>query len=440
MIKKDEGQLITIEQIRDLRRNIGFHFTPRGNATVIAKTGLKPLRGDLSSGNLGKEAINNVFFSYGLEGALQIYNNMLFFASKAYTIGDIQTGTFAPFIPQNVHREPTDHFSMLEGFELMRQYMENNRFIIFDVTESKYSGDNPTGEQIESINKRLKMIKLSDQDEQTIYEMIKKIDNELETERAKPDEEQDREAIERKQKLRDTYTIQLYKKGKEMIDEIRGEELEAGTFDRCDFDFGKLTWFTQIPEKDNKTALPHNAHTKIIETDNGLIGTAIEADRLFQFSIDGEKPANGLAFLQAMLESARDEDKLTMNHRPVLLGMFLEYVKLVERYKKDPALSRLLIKKEAMPYRVAGIESIIPERLVVDMSILDEYPGLQEFSERLKRSIEEQQSQRGTSGQQLGQQTIEEQRQTAAKIETAEIMMRQEKQIANQRKNSARGK
>ena len=379
-------KLITVNEIEDLRNNIGFHFTPSGNAKFISEGGLKPLTGDLSSGNLGKEAIDNVFFSYGLEGVLQLYNNLLYFSHKAYSIHDLQTNTFAPFMPYTNHT-PLEHLSMLEGFELVRQYMENNQYIVFEAKETKYSERDLTGEEIEKINQTLKTLKSKVDDDQPIYDQIKILDKKISEENHKPLSLRNVDLIEQYQAQRNSLAIQLYNKSREIVDDIRGSETDSGTFDRCDFDFGKLEWHTQVVDKNDKTALPHNAHTKIVEENGNLIGSSINSNDLYLLSIDGIKAANGIEVLQALYSKTTLNDNLTIDNRPMLLGLFLEYIKLVDMYKNNPSTSGLLIKKEPSQYIVAGVESIVPERVSLDMTMMQNYPGLIEFEEKLNEYI-----------------------------------------------------
>ena len=350
-MEQKEMKLITIKNIEDIRNNIGFHFTPSGNVPNIVSEGLKPLTGDLASGALGKEAIDNVFFSYGLEGALQIYNNLLYFSNKAYSIQDLQTNTFSPFIPKTSHQDLSDHLTLIEGFELIRQYMANNHYFVFSMQETEYSGPNPTGEQISNINKILRSIKESDDKDKSIYEKIKELDSKI---KGLTGEEQEEARNQRNQ-----LAIELYQKSKKLIDEIRGTEEKGGDFDRCDFDFGKLEWHTQVVDKSDRTALPHNAHTRLIKNEFGLIGTPITSDKLFLFSMDGIKPANGVDFLRAMYSQVKSDDSLTIDNRPMLLGLFLEYTKLMEPYVEAP-----------------------------DMSNLEQYPGLVELVEKINNYVE----------------------------------------------------
>lgn len=350
-MEQKEKKLITVKNIEDIRNNIGFHFTPSSNVPNIVSEGLKPLTGDLSSGNLGKEAIDNVFFSYGLEGALQIYNNLLYFSNTAYSLQDLQTNTFSPFIPKTNHQDLSEHLTLIEGFELVRQYMANNSYFVFNMQETEYSGANPTGEQISNINKILKNIKESDDKDGSIYAKIRELDSKIKELKGEDKEE----AYNQRNQL----AIELYQKSKKLIDEIRGTEEKGGNFDRCDFDFGKLEWHTQVVDKNDRTALPHNAHTKLIKNDGGLIGSPIKSDELFLFSLDGIKPANGIDFLRAMYSQVKPDDSLTMDNRPMLLGLFLEYTKLMEPYIEAP-----------------------------DMSNLEQYPGLVELVEKINNYVE----------------------------------------------------
>lgn len=350
-MEQKEKKLITINNIEDIRNNIGFHFTPSGNVPNIVSEGLKPLTGDLASGNLGKEAIDNVFFSYGLEGALQIYNNLLYFSNKAYSLQDLQSNTFSPFIPKTNHQDLSEHLTLIEGFELIRQYMTNNQYFVFSMQETEYSGPNPTGEQISNINKILKSIKESDDKDKSLYEKIKELDSKI---KGLTGEEQEEARNQRNQ-----LAIELYQRSKKLIDEIRGTEEKSGNFDRCDFDFGKLEWHTQVVDKSDRTALPHNAHTKLIENEFGLIGSPITSDQLSILSVDGITPANGIDFLRIMYSQVKPEDSLTMDNRPMLLGLFLEYTKLMESYRENP-----------------------------DMSNLEQYPGLVELVEKIDNYIQ----------------------------------------------------
>lgn len=386
----DTMRLITLNELKDLRNKIGFHFTPKGNASVIAKNGLQPLTGDLASGTLGKEAIDKVFFSYGLEGVLQIYNNLLYLGSQNYTVKDLQTNTTGPFLPSN--KKLSDHLSLIDIFELVRQYMENNQYFIFDVTESQYDR-NLTGSEISKINENLKELKLPESN-QTIFSMIKQLDKELFFEASKPTDMQDKQLLEEKKRKRNELSLEIRKLSKIWVDEIRGSMRNSEKnplFDRCDYDDGKMMWYTLVPDKNDENALPHNAHTRILETENGLQSVGIPSEQLGLFSLDGKTPANGIDFLREMYSRTNDTDILTICHRPLLLDLFLEYVSLVEQYKSIPGLMERIPET---PYNVAGVSSTIPPRLVMDLDNIEKYPELSTFVESLETRFRERREKR----------------------------------------------
>ena len=174
----DTSKFIKLEDLDSLRDGIGFHFTSASNVQSILNNGLRPKIGNNSKDGLGREAISKTFISYGLSGVLQLYNRLLN-ASFELPLGNIRDPEHRPFLPDvSSDRDTKKHLSFIEGFEFVRQYMENNVYFIADVPISKYEHE-LSEEDIKNINAQIPEYCLPGTDKKIVPE-IQRLDKEAE--------------------------------------------------------------------------------------------------------------------------------------------------------------------------------------------------------------------------------------------------------------------
>ena len=146
-----ENRFLSLDNIEDIRNNIGFHFTSKQNLEAILNTGLQARLGANSTGALGRAVIPKPYVSYGLEGVLQLYNRFLNLAGEM-PISCFQGQSYAPFIQDNIKKNGPDYkMSIVESFEFVRQYMENNVYLMFKSQMSQYE-HSISDEQLVEIN------------------------------------------------------------------------------------------------------------------------------------------------------------------------------------------------------------------------------------------------------------------------------------------------
>ena len=406
-----EKKLIKLDELDDLRKGIGFHFTSVSNMDSILENGLRPTLGANSSGGLGKEANDKTFISLGLEGVLQLYNRLLL-ASFQGKIKDLQTDTHSSFIPDATRdRNPNTHLKVIEGFELVRQYMEDNVYFVFDVPVAKYEWNESIKENaIKDINSDIK--------KSNLYTKIKEIDNvreillyssseknivdiihDLETEeqnklqikrdiidrlfelrdKSKKDvlKELTIERANLSNKVRDNTLRKIIEKrgcvidsdGKPIDGKYEYGDDENPIIEEVDFNEDRLKWVDQI-------ANPHNVHTRLIKSENKLKGVQIDKTMVKLYSKEGLKPSNGIEFLKDIFPKVNSNDKLAVKGDKEILEKFLEYVSLVDLYKTEGKLYK-------KPEHIVG-ERVYKERDCVDFSNLEKYEGLVEFARELE--------------------------------------------------------
>lgn len=150
-----ENRFLSLDNIEDIRNNIGFHFTSKQNLEAILNTGLQARLGANSTGALGRAVIPKPYVSYGLEGVLQLYNRFLNLAGEM-PISCFQGQSYAPFIQDNIKKNgPNYIMSIVERFEFVRQYMENNVYLMFNSQTSQYE-HSISDEQLVEINNTIK--------------------------------------------------------------------------------------------------------------------------------------------------------------------------------------------------------------------------------------------------------------------------------------------
>ena len=247
---------------------------------------------------------------------------------------------------------------MLEAFEFTRQYMSDRIYFVFDVNEAKYERD-ISKEDIDHINKRLADYKLPGTNISIVGE-IKKLDQEIDS--------LGKDEIEKKKELlskRSSLSILLRIESKKDIDSLRGElvnteDEKTANFDRVDFNDDKLRWVDQIKN-------PHNAHTRIVETDEGLRGVIIKPKEVV--SIDGKKPATAVEAMRVAYSEIGNVQNARISSDPNMLDLFFEYVRMVEAYEQ------------------AGLLMNNNGRDVVDLTRIDIYPGLDDLGIRAEKAF-----------------------------------------------------
>lgn len=366
----------TLDDFKDLRKDVGFHFTPKQNLESILETGLLPKRGDNSTGTLGQSAIPKPYVSYGLEGVLQMYNRLLNIPREG-ELKDFQDISHIAFIPENIkNNDPNYQLSILEGFEFIRQYMENNIYLMFDAPMSKYE-HTLTDVEILQLNERIEG--LTDENGVNIFQRVKFINDEIR--RLSEDKTPENESkITEYVKERDQLSIGIYEKTKKEVFQKRGALLNgdnALVLDTIDYNDERLCWT-------NFEKNPHNTHTIIVNKDGNLAGMPIPAESMGAFSVDGVNVANGLQFFEQIYDRTEKTDLTNLQNPRVvdinLLEQFSEYIRLVEQYREEG-----LLRMRPEQTITDGKKTITyDESFVVDLSDPSKYPGLEEFAQRVQ--------------------------------------------------------
>ena len=391
-----DNKLASFEDFKSIRENVAFHFTSQSNLESIFNEGLRPLIGDNASGGLGQSAIEKTYISYGLEGVLQLYNRLIS-ASFQQRIGDFNGISHKPFIPDSAQeKDSKDFLSMIEGFEMIRQYMEDNVYFIFDATKTQYN-HSISDEELEEINHQI-----SELDESGVN-IIKQF-NELKdriTELVRQNSQGNKEEILKLVSERNRLAILVREKTLPIINNRRGNilnENENPIMEEIDYNDERLIWVNQMKS-------PHNTHTRIVDNNGKPQGIRITKDMLRLFSINGKNQANGLEFLEAILSQVNSDDKIYLNsekcHDCNLLFKFLEYVHLVEKYKENG----LLVTKPEETIEIGSKKKNIHERQVMDLTSIDKYPELSEFIKDLQQYYEEHRYKKTTRA--LGEETLD---------------------------------
>lgn len=412
----EKGNLTDLSEFEDLYKGVAFHFTANQNIDSILKSSFRQDIGENSSGALGKEAIPKTFISYGLEGVMQMYNRLLNIALEVNS-RMLNTDIHRTFLPNTVRLDCSKNLSVLEGLEFMRQYIENNSYLVIDCPATEYEND-ISYNQIRDINNTIGSLKFKDipglfdevkdvfysqkefdvkspntdeydlinefisNDEEKLTLCIKKIDSYIN----KAKTEKEKEFAKKLFEERAIISIAIRKYTLNQIDRIRGKivnENEKPIIEQYDYNEERLQWVMQIYNKEGnkKYGNPSNVHTRIVESKNGLIGLQIPTENLRVFSIDKENYANGVDFLSKLLPIIQENDKIANSFDCNLLTDFLEYTSLVDEYKKLG-----LLKRED---KKIGKENEIHEfkMEVVDLENIDKYPGFEERFHPIEQSV-----------------------------------------------------
>lgn len=377
-----EGTTATLDDVKDLRKNIGFHFTPKQNLESILKTGLVPRFGRNSSGALGQSAIPKTYISYGLEGVLQLYNRLLNLPLEG-ELENFQDIDHKAFLPESVAGNNPDYkLNVLESFEFIRQYMENNVYLMFDAPMSEHEH---TLSELELSQLNQVIRSLENEDGVNIYDRVDFLNDEIK--RMSNDRENDNSA----QKLayiqeRNKLAIEVWNRTKGYVQQKQGALINGElplVIDKIDYNDERLCW-TNFGQN------PHNTHTRILEQDGKLTGEQITSKALRIFSEDGTTQANGIQFFEQMYSRVLDTDLTNLQNAKVvdvnLLEQFSKYVRLVEQYKQFG----LLVERPSKTF-VDGNETItFDSSLVVDLTNISKYPGLAEFAQESQTIYEEE--------------------------------------------------
>lgn len=416
-----DKKLATFNDFKSIRENIAFHFTSRSNMQSILEEGLRPLIGDNASGGLGQSAIEKTYISYGLEGVLQLYNRLIS-ASFQQKIGDFSGISHKPFVPESAKdKDSSEHLTILEGFEMIRQYMEDNVYFVFDATRTQYEHD-LSDSDLENINTTI--MKLEDSGT-NIIERVNELNDRIK-ELVRQNSQDNKDEIIRLVNERNRLAILVREKTLPMINSIRGRLLEENQnpiMEEVDYNDERLIWINQIKN-------PHNTHTRIVESDGKLQGTRITKDMLRPFSQNGSQVANGLEFLESILPQATELDQIYIDtseepacHDCNLLYKFQEYLRLVEKYKS----MGLMATKPETTYEIGDKKRTIPERQVIDIENIEKYPGLSEFAKNLEQYYEEHRYKKTTK--ELAEEAFDKIKDTESKLAVGTTMLQDERDM-----------
>ena len=412
------NRLAVIEDFKSIRDNIAFHFSSKSNLESILNEGLRPKIGDNASGGLGQSAIEKTYISYGLEGVLQLYNRLISL-SFDQQIGDLNTITHKPFVPDSAkEKDPHDTLSMIEGFEMVRQYMEDNVYFVFDATTTQYE-HSVCDEDIEAVNLSIKELEDSGVNVGKRYKELNKRIRELTCQDAQGNKEEILRLVSERNRL----SLLVREKTLPIINRQRGallNESDNPIMEEVDYNDERLRWKNQIKE-------PHNTHTRIVDNNGRLQGVRITKDMIRVFSNDGRTPANGLEFLEAMLGQVNANDRIYLDiptcHDCNLLYKFLEYVQMVKKYESDG----LLVTKPEETFEIGGKRRTVPEHQVMDLTDIGKYPGLAEFVEGLEQYYEVNRYKR--TARSYGEETLDKQKDTEAKKDVEHEMAIDERNL-----------
>lgn len=411
-------KLTSLEDFKSIRENVAFHFTSRNNIESILNEGLRPLIGDNASGGLGQSAIEKTYISYGLNGVLQLYNRLIS-ASFQQCLGDFNGISHKPFVPDSAKdKSPKDSLSIIEGFEMIRQYMEDNIYFIFNATKTQYE-HSISDEELERINHSISELTDSGIN---IVKQFGELNDRI-TELVRQNSQGNKEEILKLVSERNRLAILVREKTLPIINNQRGKiinESENPIMEEIDYNDERLIWINQMKA-------PHNTHTRIIENNGRPQGVRITKDMLRLFSQDGKNPANGLEFLKAMLDQVNSNDQIYLNsakcHDCNLLFKFLEYVQLVDKYKSNG----LLVTKPEETIEIGARKKTIHERQVMDLTNIQKYPGLAEFIKGLQQYYEEHRYKKTTRA--LGEETLDKLKDFKAKKAVENEILKNEQSL-----------
>lgn len=347
---------LNLSDIKDLRKDIGFHFTNRNKAKInkILKEGIVPRMGANSSNSESKEAIDKVFFSYGLQGTIKLFNTFINLYRTA-NIGFFESDEHKKCIPNSaLNKSGNEKLSALEAFEAIRQYMDDKVYLAFKAEHTVYERD-ITDEQLEKINEDINNSSEKNRISEIDDEIYNIKNNEILNEKEKEHK------INTLSNERRKITLNIREKSKVDIDNARGKLIDNkdGIFDVIDYNEVKMRW-------ENNIESASNVHTKVIEKDGYLTSEKIMPDGVV--SKDNKNMENAVDVISELYSHATSEDNLVAGKERFLVDKFLEYNQMVEKYKKEG----LLI------YR-----SKKDKTLVMDLKNIDKYEGLREFSKNI---------------------------------------------------------
>ena len=394
-----------LSEFKDVHELVAFHFTANQNIDSIMENGFEPRIGDNSSEKLGKEAIKKVFISYGLEGVLQMYNRLLNIAVDVE--GQfLNTNSHRPFLPNTVDLNEQRKLSVLEGLEFMRQYIENNSYIVIDCPITEYE-KNISYDEMKTINKEIGNLRFEDIQDYLNFEKVKQAFSDGDIDKFAPEKEQEileeyidhideiidnaktdeeKAIAEKLSQIRSQISIAIRQYSLKKIDNIRGKmtnENENPLVEKCDYNEKNLKWIIQVYDKDSseKRGNPSNTHTRIVEGEEGLIGLSITPENLHVFSSDGKTYATGIEFLRKIVPEVQKNDKIANNYDCDFISDFLAYVDLIEEYRK------LGLLKRDEKQLVIGDKTCEFKMEVLDIENLEMYPGFEERFHSIEQSI-----------------------------------------------------
>lgn len=373
-VKKDKYINLGYEPAGDINfEKLGFHFTQQMNFASIQATGLRPLIGSNSSGGLGKEAIDKTFFSYRIDGAMQLFNRLVS-VSCEIPVGFIREAKdkvkyLLDYQKENDVIDAKKQLTMIEGFEYVRRYMQDCGYFAFEAVEPQYSGnidEELVENQIRHINENLDNLagihvtnSLNMSERMYLISQAQKKILQLKNNREEENDSKKREKYGSKIQLyegaqnflkleeegisfevNNPYTTIQYldrlidlldKKDNhekvlcEKLSQMRSEitiGIREKSKGQVDIIRGRIIEgteqganFERIDYNEDMVAwvdidrYPHNAHTMIQETENGPKGVVINGSILQMLSLDGKKPATSLELTRHIFEQTSVEDR-----------------------------------------------------------------------------------------------------------------------------------
>lgn len=375
--------------IRDVdfkNKTYGFHFTPITAEEGLSATGLEARIGSNSSGRLGKEAIPKVFFSTGITGALMTFNRVLNIPADgregANTVAMLikdhykylpeRIKALVPEEKRNLDTLETEDVNELikrldengiyaldycEGFELVRDWMSDNMYTIFEAQQSQYEHE-LTSDDISEINAARS---------NEILSRIEAIDEEIELTESE-------EEIARLNSERQQLSIEIRKQCMEVASQKRGAKLVDGFFDKEDYNEEHCEFLEQPL---------NNTHSAIY--DDKIMGKAVSKEDLKKLSSDGKIDA--VTLIQELFNQRDTSQEYAMRGSKYdvrLLEFFLEFLKLprnLSQEDRDDISQSIAMHRDnirGILKQRKGIREILPEETLGIKTVLDQMKKYQE--------------------------------------------------------------
>lgn len=342
----------------------GFHYTKKSSIEEIGDT-LKGVIGDNSEKQFGKEVNPKLFYAYGVDGAIQIFNRNLNIAVGA-TISFLNDGKHSESLPNTVKEEVENgakdrNLTPMEGFEYARKDLEGKVLYVFDAIPTKYENI-PTSEQVAEVKgfvenfeavpvvsgdyvmsansnsgkSSVSIEKITPENSKAVNmkQLIGLIDESIEALQNESDSSQNPEL-----------GLLLLKRGElamivrdaamSKLGEMQGREVEEGNVDRFIFNEDKIR-LVDIEDR------PHNAYTKVTKENNGeYVSRDIGEKDGVALVTNGGKVAKYTDVMAAVYGNRGENVKTTIHGDVDLAELFFKYCKLVDIAKRKHLIKDL---------------------------------------------------------------------------------------------------